>query len=121
MGAGQWCYKKDLQLRGAGRGKCPGPPGQSIPPLCTAGNTIHLCVALEEGTCSLSTRAEDFSVFCCHQEQVHLKIACPGVVRTLATTPDGVYCAGGIAEKIYVWQVCCVCVCVCVYSALHRV
>ena len=35
-----------------------------------------------------------------------MKIACPGVVRTLAATPDAVHCAGAIAEKIYVWQVC---------------
>ena len=34
-----------------------------------------------------------------------MKVACPGVVRTLAVTPDGVYCAAGVAEKIHVWQV----------------
>jgi pre-rRNA-processing protein IPI3 len=39
------------------------------------------------------------------KEQVHTKMSCPGVVRTLATTPDTVYCAAAIAEKIYVWQV----------------
>lgn len=39
------------------------------------------------------------------QEQVYMKMSCPGVVRTLASTPDAVYCAAGIAEKIYIWQV----------------
>lgn len=39
------------------------------------------------------------------QEQVHMKVACPGLVQCIATTPDDVYCVGGIAEKIYVWQV----------------
>ena len=34
-----------------------------------------------------------------------LKIACVGVVQALCCTPDGVYCAAGIAEKIYVWHV----------------
>lgn len=34
-----------------------------------------------------------------------MKIACPGVVRALATTPNGVYCAAAIAEKIHIWEV----------------
>lgn len=34
-----------------------------------------------------------------------MKIACPGVVRTLATTPNAVYCAAAVAEKIHIWEV----------------
>lgn len=41
----------------------------------------------------------------CTQEQVYMKIACPGVVQTLATTPNTVYCAAAIAEKIHIWEV----------------
>ena len=34
-----------------------------------------------------------------------MKMACPGLVRALALTPDSVFCAAGIAEKIYIWEV----------------
>ena len=34
-----------------------------------------------------------------------MKMACPGLVRALAVTPDCVYCAGAIADKIHIWQV----------------
>ena len=40
------------------------------------------------------------------QEQVLLKIACVGVVQALCGSPDAVYCAAGIGEKIYIWHVC---------------
>lgn len=39
------------------------------------------------------------------QEQVLIRIACPGLVRAVAVTPDSVYCAAAIAEKILIWQV----------------
>jgi len=39
------------------------------------------------------------------QEQVLLKIACVGVVLALCGSPDGIYCAAGIAEKVYIWHV----------------
>ena len=34
-----------------------------------------------------------------------MKMACPGLVRALAVSPDCVYCAGAIADKIHIWQV----------------
>lgn len=34
-----------------------------------------------------------------------MKIVCPGIVTSLAATPDGSYCIAGIAEKIHIWQV----------------
>ncbi|CAI8012864.1 WD repeat-containing protein 18 [Geodia barretti] len=39
------------------------------------------------------------------KEQVLMKMACPGLVRALAVSPDCVYCAGAIADKIHIWQV----------------
>ncbi len=36
---------------------------------------------------------------------MQLKIACPGIVLALAGSPDGVYCAAAISEKIHVWEV----------------
>lgn len=33
-----------------------------------------------------------------------LKIACPGLIRALSCSPNGVYCAGAISEKIFIWQ-----------------
>ena len=42
-----------------------------------------------------------------------LKIACPGLIRALSCSPNGVYCAGAISEKIFIWQesvfFCCCC------------
>ena len=34
-----------------------------------------------------------------------LKIACAGLVRSLACSPDGVFCAGAIGDKIHFWHV----------------
>lgn len=34
-----------------------------------------------------------------------MKMACSGVMRSVTTTPDAVYCAAAIAEKIHVWEV----------------
>ncbi|XP_064386089.1 WD repeat-containing protein 18-like [Halichondria panicea] len=45
-------------------------------------------------------------VWSSYKEQVQLKIACPGVVLALAGSPDGVYCAAAISEKIHVWEAC---------------
>ena len=42
----------------------------------------------------------------CVQEQIHLKMACVGLVGAIACTPDGVYCAAGVGEKIHFWEVC---------------
>ena len=36
-----------------------------------------------------------------------LKIACPGLIRALSCSPNGVYCAGAISEKIFIWQESC--------------
>lgn len=41
------------------------------------------------------------------QEQVSgLRFVTPGRVTALAITPDGCYCVAGIAESIYIWQIC---------------
>lgn len=40
------------------------------------------------------------------KEHTILKIACAGLVRSLSCSPDGVYCAGAIGEKLYIWHVC---------------
>ena len=32
-------------------------------------------------------------------------MACPGKVTALTVTMDGVYCAAGIGDKIYIWEV----------------
>ena len=39
------------------------------------------------------------------QEQVHMRMSCPGKVTALAVTMDGVYCAAGIGGIIYIWEV----------------
>ena len=39
------------------------------------------------------------------QEQVHMRMSCPGKVTALAITMDGVYCAAGIGGMIHIWEV----------------
>ena len=36
---------------------------------------------------------------------MYLRISCVGRVEALACTFDGVYCAGAVREKIYIWEV----------------
>uniref|UniRef100_A0A3Q2E9Y1 WD repeat-containing protein 18 n=1 Tax=Cyprinodon variegatus TaxID=28743 RepID=A0A3Q2E9Y1_CYPVA len=42
------------------------------------------------------------------QRKDHLqqKIVCPGVVTCLTASPDGAFLAAGVAEAIYLWEVC---------------
>ncbi|KAG8227108.1 hypothetical protein J437_LFUL001651 [Ladona fulva] len=39
------------------------------------------------------------------QEQIQVRMVCPGKVGALAISPDGSYCVCGIEEKLHVWQV----------------
>jgi len=34
-----------------------------------------------------------------------MRMSCPGKVTALTVTMDGVYCAAGIGDKIYIWEV----------------
>lgn len=38
------------------------------------------------------------------RDQLQKQIVCPGKVTALAASPDGLHCAAGIQEKIYIWQ-----------------
>ena len=40
------------------------------------------------------------------REQHHVKQVTPGVIQTLAYSPNGTFIVAGIGEKIYVWQTC---------------
>lgn len=40
------------------------------------------------------------------KDQLQQKIMCPGPVTCLATSPNGLYVLAGIAESIYLWEVC---------------
>ena len=52
-----------------------------------------------------------FQVFCNilvyvpSQDQLQLKIVCPGVVTCLTASPNGLFLATGVAESIYLWEV----------------
>ena len=39
------------------------------------------------------------------QEQVHMRMSCPGKVTALTVTMDGVYCAAGIGGIVHIWEV----------------
>ncbi|KAJ3599938.1 hypothetical protein NHX12_033890 [Muraenolepis orangiensis] len=39
------------------------------------------------------------------KDQMQQKILCPGVVTCLASSPNGLYLAAGIAESLYLWEV----------------
>lgn len=74
--------------------------------MCSEEFTFHIRVASEKGcpsTQHLIDMHDKHSMYV--QEQVYMKMACPGVVRTLATTPNAVYCAAAVAEKIHIWEV----------------
>ncbi|KAF0041545.1 hypothetical protein F2P81_005077 [Scophthalmus maximus] len=40
------------------------------------------------------------------KDQLQQKIVCPGVVTCLTSSPDGLFLAAGVAEVIYLWEVC---------------
>ncbi|XP_014344044.1 WD repeat-containing protein 18 [Latimeria chalumnae] len=40
------------------------------------------------------------------KDQLQQKIVCPGMVTCLTTSPNGLYILAGIAEGIYLWEVC---------------
>uniref|UniRef100_A0A3B5A5D8 WD repeat-containing protein 18 n=1 Tax=Stegastes partitus TaxID=144197 RepID=A0A3B5A5D8_9TELE len=40
------------------------------------------------------------------KDQLQQKIVCPGVVTCLTASPDGLFLAAGVAEAIYLWEVC---------------
>ncbi|XP_013890137.1 WD repeat-containing protein 18 [Austrofundulus limnaeus] len=40
------------------------------------------------------------------KDQLQQKIVCPGVVTCLTVSPDGAFLAVGVAEAIYLWEVC---------------
>ncbi|KAM9763006.1 WD repeat-containing protein 18 [Menidia menidia] len=40
------------------------------------------------------------------KDQLQQKIVCPGVVTCLTASPDGYFLAAGVAEAIYLWEVC---------------
>ncbi|KAM4575427.1 WD repeat-containing protein 18 [Fundulus diaphanus] len=40
------------------------------------------------------------------KDQLQQKIVCPGVVTCLTTSLDGAFLAAGVAEAIYLWEVC---------------
>ncbi|XP_004614852.1 WD repeat-containing protein 18 [Sorex araneus] len=40
------------------------------------------------------------------KDQLQQKIMCPGPVTSLTTSPNGQYVLAGIAESIYLWEVC---------------
>ena len=39
------------------------------------------------------------------QDQMQMRIVCPGRVSAMATSPDALYCVAAVEEKIHVWQV----------------
>ncbi|XP_047198866.1 WD repeat-containing protein 18 [Hippoglossus stenolepis] len=40
------------------------------------------------------------------KDQLQQKIVCPGVVTCVTASPDGLFLAAGVAEAIYLWEVC---------------
>ncbi|KAG7218863.1 hypothetical protein INR49_019449 [Caranx melampygus] len=40
------------------------------------------------------------------KDQLQQKIVCPGVVTCLTASPNGLFLAAGVAEAIYLWEVC---------------
>ncbi|KAL4000157.1 signal transducer and activator of transcription 3 [Sarotherodon galilaeus] len=40
------------------------------------------------------------------KDQLQQKIVCPGVVTCLSASPNGLFLAAGVAEAIYLWEVC---------------
>uniref|UniRef100_A0A3P9NES4 WD repeat-containing protein 18 n=1 Tax=Poecilia reticulata TaxID=8081 RepID=A0A3P9NES4_POERE len=40
------------------------------------------------------------------KDQLQQKIVCPGVVTCLTASPDGAFLAAGVAEEVYLWEVC---------------
>ncbi|XP_070410503.1 WD repeat-containing protein 18 [Nothobranchius furzeri] len=40
------------------------------------------------------------------KDQLQQKIVCPGVVTCLTASPDGAFLAVGVAEAVYLWEVC---------------
>ncbi|XP_043962075.1 WD repeat-containing protein 18 [Gambusia affinis] len=40
------------------------------------------------------------------KDQLQQKIVCPGVVTCLTASPDGAFLAAGVAEAVYLWEVC---------------
>uniref|UniRef100_A0A3Q1GGA8 WD repeat-containing protein 18 n=1 Tax=Acanthochromis polyacanthus TaxID=80966 RepID=A0A3Q1GGA8_9TELE len=40
------------------------------------------------------------------KDQLQQKIVCPGVVTCLTASPDGLFLAAGVAEAVYLWEVC---------------
>ena len=42
---------------------------------------------------------------CIFQDQMQMRIVCPGRVSAIATSPGALYCVAAIEEKIHVWQV----------------
>ena len=41
----------------------------------------------------------------CVQEQIHMRMSCPGKVTAVTVTMDGVYCAAGIGGIVHIWEV----------------
>ncbi|GAA6226289.1 WD repeat-containing protein 18 [Lates japonicus] len=40
------------------------------------------------------------------KDQLQQKIVCPGVVTCLTASPNGLFLAAGVAEAVYLWEVC---------------
>ncbi|KAG1714664.1 Iduronate 2-sulfatase [Nymphon striatum] len=39
-----------------------------------------------------------------NQRELHQKLICPGRITAMAVSPDGLYCAVAVDEKIHIWQ-----------------
>ena len=61
-----------------------------------------LSISTLQDTCELNKSGMAFAF----QDQMQMRIVCPGRVSAMATSPDALYCVAAIGEKIHVWQVC---------------